>query len=345
MQTLIIVLIGTAIAQSDKVNEVRWEKLPNLPDREGFAGPFAGVSGEILLVAGGANFPDRKPWEGGKKVWYDTVFALERPQGKWSIVGKLPRPLGYGVSVNHRNGVICVGGSDAGKHYAETYRLELRSGKLIITALPPLPLPVANACGTLVGNTLYLAGGQDKPDAKESLKKVFTLDLDAKNPQWREIPPWPGPGRILAVAAEFDGAFWVMGGTDLLAGEGEKVERRYLRDAYRYDPEKGWKRVADLPRAIVAAPSPTLTTESGPVILGGDDGSQIGGDPERHRGFSNLLLQYDRKTNRWIEGGKIPAPRVTVPLVPWQKMWVIPGGETRPGVRSPEVWSAHCLVK
>ena len=52
-----------------------WERLPSLPDREGFAGLFAGVSGGALLVAGGANFPDAKPWEGGKKVWYDTVFV------------------------------------------------------------------------------------------------------------------------------------------------------------------------------------------------------------------------------------------------------------------------------
>ena len=33
--------------------------------------------GGAILVAGGANFPDKKPWEGGKKVWYDTVFVLE----------------------------------------------------------------------------------------------------------------------------------------------------------------------------------------------------------------------------------------------------------------------------
>ena len=39
----------------------------------------AGVSGGALLVAGGANFPDKKPWQGGTKVWYDTVFVLDEP--------------------------------------------------------------------------------------------------------------------------------------------------------------------------------------------------------------------------------------------------------------------------
>jgi hypothetical protein len=28
-----------------------------------------------------------------------------------------------------------------------------------------------------------------------------------------------------------------------------------------------------------------------------------------------------------------------VPLVRWRGAWVIPGGEMRPGVRSPEVWA------
>ena len=70
-----------------------WKQLPPLPDAPGVAGPFAGVSGGALLVAGGANFPDRMPWEGGKKVWLDRVWVLEKPDGVWREAGKLPRPL------------------------------------------------------------------------------------------------------------------------------------------------------------------------------------------------------------------------------------------------------------
>ena len=83
-----------------------WSQLPALPDHEGFAAPFAGVSGGALIVAGGANFPGKKPWEGGTKVWYDKVFVLERNTNQWRVAGRLPRPLGYGVSVTTSNGVI-----------------------------------------------------------------------------------------------------------------------------------------------------------------------------------------------------------------------------------------------
>jgi len=61
-----------------------------LPDREGFAGSYAGVSGGALIVAGGANFPDKRPWEGGTKIWYDRIFVLEPAASTWRTVGRLP---------------------------------------------------------------------------------------------------------------------------------------------------------------------------------------------------------------------------------------------------------------
>ena len=39
-----------------------WKSLPPIPDRLGYAGSYAGASGVALVVAGGANFPDRLPW-------------------------------------------------------------------------------------------------------------------------------------------------------------------------------------------------------------------------------------------------------------------------------------------
>ncbi|MDB5323575.1 MAG: Sialic acid-induced transrane protein YjhT(NanM), possible mutarotase [Phycisphaerales bacterium] len=336
-ETTLILL--TFLAVSPAIAVADWSRLPPLTDKNGFAGPFAGVSGGALLVAGGANFPDKKPWEGGTKVWYDRVFLLDRPDGSWKIAGRLPRPIGYGVSVSHRDGVVCVGGSDADRHYADAFRFKVEAGKLITVPLPALPKPLANACGALVGDALYVAGGQEKPDASEASKSVFVIDLAVAEPRWREIEACPGGGRILAVAATFDGAFWVAGGAALVVGKDAKVERRYLKDAYRYDPGRGWRRVADLPHPVVAAPSPAPFDAAGFYLLGGDDGSQVGSPPERHRGFSRTALRYDAKTDKWVEVGAMPCGPVTTSVTRWNDRWVIPSGEIRPGVRSPDVWS------
>jgi N-acetylneuraminate epimerase len=315
-----------------------WSQLPALPEHEGFAGAFAGVSHGTLLVAGGANFPEKKPWQGGSKAWYDTVYALEKPDGPWRIAGRLPRPLGYGVSVTHRDAVVCVGGGDSVRHSASGFRLEWKAGRLVVDELPPLSKPVANASGALLGDTLYIAGGLDTPDATHTSRSVYRIDLASPSPRWEEVESLPGSGRMLATAAEFEGAFYVLGGTELTAGEGGKPQRRYLTDAFRYEPGRGWTRVADLPHSVVAAPSPAPTDDTGFFVLGGDDGSQVTTPPDRHRGFNKTLLHYDVRADRWTIVGELPAPRVTTPCVVWHGSWIIPTGEARPGVRSPEVW-------
>jgi N-acetylneuraminate epimerase len=315
-----------------------WTQLPSLPEKEGFAGSFAGVSHGALIVAGGANFPDKKPWEGGTKVWYDTVFVLERPNGEWRIAGRLPRRLGYGVSVTYRGGVVCVGGSDRDRHYSDAFRLDWRNGKLVTTKLPAAPQSVANSCGALVGDVLYVAGGLEKPDATRTIKNVWQINLAAAEPKWKDVAVFPGRGRMLSVAAGFDAAFWLIGGANLTVGRNGKVERHYLRDGYRYDPHKGWTRIADLSYPVAAAPTPAPVDESGFYILGGDDGSQVELAPEKHRGFGSVMLRYTLTKKTWIEAGRVPAPRATAPTVQWDESWIVPGGEVRPGIRSSDVW-------
>lgn len=315
-----------------------WTELPPIPDANGVAGAFAGVSGGALLVAGGANFPGKKPWEGGEKVWHDAVYALPERGTEWVQAGHLPQPLGYGVSVSHGGGVVCAGGSDAKGHHAEVFRLTWEADVLSVVPLPALPQPLANGCGALVGDVLYVAGGQASPSSQIALDSVYRMDLSADSPRWEAVASIPGSGRILAVAAGFDGAFWVVGGASLQAGSDGKPKRTYLRDAWRLNAGHGWRRMADLPRAVVAAPSPAPALADGYLLLGGDDGTQVDSAPEAHRGFSARSLRYDKKSGAWHEAGQLPAPRVTAPCVPWAGGWVIPSGEMRPGVRSPEVW-------
>ena len=70
--TTLLCLCKVAVGASP----IAWEERPSIPDKHGFAGPFAGVSSRTLVVAGGANFPESYPWEGGKKVWHDRIFLL-----------------------------------------------------------------------------------------------------------------------------------------------------------------------------------------------------------------------------------------------------------------------------
>jgi N-acetylneuraminate epimerase len=321
-----ILLAATIVAP--EATALTWEQLAPLSDKLGVAAPFAGVSDGALIVAGGANFPNGFPWEGGKKVWHDTAYVLDTPTGQWRVVGKLPRPLAYGVSVTTKDGLVCIGGSDADRYYADVFLL---NSKLEVTTLPSLPRPLANACGALVGNTIYVAGGEESPSATNTLKTFFAFT----NNRWQELPSWPGCGRTLAVAGELDGEFYLIGGVDLVAGK-----RRYLCGAYRYRPKSGWRRIADLPHPIAAAPSPAVVRGRTLLIPGGDDGSRYGFQPvEKHPGFSRDVLRYDARDRTWSVAGKSDLARATVPVVFWRGRYVLTSGEERPGVRSPEVWT------
>jgi N-acetylneuraminate epimerase len=336
-----ILLIAAVPALGQTGEPTRWRNLSPLPEKLGVAGAFAGVSGGTLLVAGGANFPHGMPWQGGKKVWHEHIWVLAKPDETWRSAGSLPRPLGYGVSFQTTHGLLCVGGSDAARHYDDCFllRWESRSQSIVTLPFPRLPQPIANACGAIVNEHVYVAGGSANPEATTALRSFYLSAPDAPQKGWRLLPPWPGPARMLAVAGAQHGSFFLFGGVGLKTGPDGKPAREWLRDAYRYTPLQGWKRLADLPRVAVAAPSPAPVVNGKFLIIGGDDGTQVNIAPAQHQGFPRDALAYDPNTDQWERLPEVPFSFVTTVAVPWGQSLIIPGGETRPGVRSPEVWA------
>lgn len=375
---VLAVLTATRMDAEVTTNELRWSQLPPLPGALGVAGAFAGVSDGKLIVAGGANFPDKMPWEGGQKVWHDTVYVLDQTNTGWRVAGKLPRPLAYGISLTTEYGVLCIGGSDATRHYANTFLLTWANGEIVTHELPPLPVPLANAAGALVGQVAYVAGGSEAPGEQAALDRCFALELTAlaepilpssegegesraaaaggsnseskitrsasgkSHLAWTELSPCPGEARILPAAGATTDAFYLMGGAALRL-RGDKVKRVYLRDAWKYSPSSGnWERLADLPRPSVAAPSPAPIVDATLLLIGGDDGSLVNFQPmARHPGFPRVAQALDLRTGNWSQLDHLPVARATLPAVRWRGLFVLPSGEVRPGVRSPEVWAVR----
>ena len=343
---------------AQKQNFLSWNEFTPIPDPVGFAGSFAGISNDVLLVAGGANFPDGiGPWGKTPKTWYDDVLVLEEPHGEWKKAGKLPLPLGYGVSLTWRNTVICVGGSNADGHFADVYQLEWRDGRLQVSELRKLPFSLANSAGVVVNDQIYLAGGVHNPSDTTALNVFLRLDLTMPRGEmvWEILEPVPGPGRMLSVCGTQENNVYIFSGVALKGGADGKVVREYLTDAYRYQPSQGWGKVKSLPHAVAAAPTPALTSGQAHILIfGGDDGSNADKTmelKEKHPGFRRDILSYHTITDTWSVIGEVPkgmtepiAP-VTTPLVKWNGAAVFPGGEVRPGVRSTKVLAANINVQ
>jgi solute:Na+ symporter, SSS family len=333
----------TTFGQSD-ITISKWKDLPPLPDPEGFAGAYAGVSHGALLVAGGANFPGNTgPWGSSPKIWYDDVYVLEHGKAIWKQAGKLPQAMGYGVSITTQDGIFCLGGADKQTHYDQTFFLNWQKGKVNLVKLPSLPVPIAYAAGVLLNGKVYVAGGTTAPTDTIAQKRFWAFDL--QNHLWEELPPWPGPGRMLSVAGAQDGKFFLFSGVSLAKNKDTMgVTRTYLRESWVFTPSsKTWKRLADLPHAVAAAPSPAYSTgKSYLAIVGGDDGAnahRVLELKEKHPGFRKEIVAYNTITDTWTKIGIVsdsPAA-VTTPAVIWDAQLVIPSGEISPGIRSPKI--------
>lgn len=354
LKFVLLITSGSVSAQVLPVNKdlFQWNTLAPIPDSVGFAGSFAGVADNVLIVAGGSNFPNGStPWDGGVKRWNDKIFVLEKPGSIWKEAGSLPFPLGYGVSVSTKQGLILIGGSNGKEHVANVFLLHYRHGKIEMENLPSLPFALANSSGTMVGNKIFIAGGLASPSSTSTEHKFLCFDWKGKNGVWEQLAAWPGPSRMLAVTGAYNNNFYLFSGTQLTKGK-----RTYLKDAYSFSEEKGWQKLADLPYAVVAAPSPAFNFgENKLLVLGGDTGKDAADASvlkEKHPGFSEEILQYQINKDSWSIAGKISTNKkidftvnpnnsiwapVTTPLVLWKDKIVLAGGEVRPGTRTPNV--------
>ena len=82
---LVAALLG-ALASCDEMN-MKIADLKPIPDAaysKGVSAPFCGMAGNVLVVAGGANFPDKSLIEGGAKRVYADIWAMDLLSGEWS---------------------------------------------------------------------------------------------------------------------------------------------------------------------------------------------------------------------------------------------------------------------
>jgi len=338
--SLLGVILSTMTLSQAKAQELNWQSQPPLPDNEGFAGSFSGTSNGVLLVAGGSNFPEKRPWQGGTKVWYDKVYALKKSDSNWTIAGKLPCANGYGISITVDSGMIIIGGGDSKHNFSDVWLIKYTNNRLSFIQWPKLPQTLAQATGALNDRTIYVFGGINTPNATHSENNLYALNIDNISAGWRVLESCPGPGRILATSAACKNTFYIFGGARLLKDNDGKAKREWLVDAWSYKPNQGWFKLANLPRACVAAPTPAAFINNHILIMGGDDGSQVNLDPTKHKGFPRDILAYEPNTDKWSILGNVPFSLVTTPLTYWDGKIIITGGEQRPGVRSPAVWSA-----
>ncbi len=192
------------------------------------------------------------------------------------------------------------------------------------------------------------------------------------NKTWEDYL-WPiekkARGRAYAVAGARSDQFYIFGGRDYAVSTDPAPERVHqekldiLSDCYmlRWNgPKPVWKRLADLPRGMSAAPSAALPVGVSHLLMVGgvsaqywrqqfEDRPDLNGAGDLHPGFEPSVWAYDTITDTWASAGELPpmaggvpvAVPVTTPVVEWKKKFIVPTGEIKPGIRSPQVLVAE----
>lgn len=326
------------VTKEQKGIEVQWENSLRLPgcvgmaENVGLAGAYSGVVDRQLIVLGGANFPEKHPWEGGRKVWWSTLYIYDLDTREWTICDDfLEQPLGYGVSVCLPEGLLCIGGCSFTQCSNKVFLIKKESAKFVIDSVsyPSLPVPLANATGALLDNCIYIAGGQESMTNEKSTKHFYKLDLLRKEQGWQEMPAWDGPSLAYAVSAVQESRFYLFSGRSF-APDKPMIEHM---EGYLFEPqsEKWIQLVGEFP---VMAGTAISYEEDKVMLLGGVE-ELLPTTPD-HPGFSRKVRVLSTKTNTLVDTLECPYPiPVTTNAVRNGEEIYVVSGEVRPGIRTP----------
>lgn len=373
----VMLISDRATAQNLDADRVSWSKAAILPGisgarQIGVAGPFAGVSNGVMLIAGGSNFPDAKPWNGGRKVNRDEIYLLRKLSGdkfECSVLKQhLTRGVAYGASVSTDLGVVCIGGETNEASCSDgvfIMRWNEKKSEVEFSALPSTPIPIVNASASSIQNTVYLFGGES---GGKPVDQCFKLDLDDKSAVWERLPAMPFAMSHSAAVTQSDGhhsCIFIIGGrTATTCGISELHHSTFC-----YDPSRNkWStRSAISDGKLITNLSAAAATPVGNhqiLVAGGDKGDIFhkiesynaaiarasDGEKKRilqkeklqlvthHPGFNKDVYLYDTVLDKWKKIGELPFyAQVTTIAVKWLNEILIPGGEIMPGTRTADI--------
>ena len=359
--------------QKIEVKSIEWKIATQIPAPDnttaalGLAGPVAGIHQNKLIIGGGANFPGAMPWLGGSKKYYDDVyiFSLDKNDSvSFLKTVKLPNSIAYSAVCSTPIGIIYAGGeNEAGlTDKVSLIHWDEQTNNVVIKDLPALPFAATNASLTFYNNNIYLVGGETSTGVSDGF---LQLDLDKLSAGWTALPPLPKPLSHAVITVQTNGnqqLIYVMGGRKKIPGSTSELYSSNF--SYDFDTNK-WTENKSLPYALSAGTGMATGTHA-ILMFGGDKGetfhktetliAAIANEKDEakkeqlnlqktalqftHPGFSKEILMYNTVSDEWSMVDSIPFDvPVTTVAIPYDHKVIIPSGEIKAGVRTPQVLS------
>ena len=374
---IFIMLIQTEVFSQQSANiSIQWENIATLKKSDGsnsigVAGAISALVDQSLLIAGGANFPDKMPWEGGKKYYSDEIHILQKIGSEYvwntNIKAKLPTAIAYCGNTSTPKGIVYAGGENDNGLSKKAFLIKFssESTKIEFSDLPDLPNPLTNIFLTSLGDVVYAIGG-DGPTS--SSHAFLSLDLGKLEDGWVKLADLPialANSAVVVQNGQNGQNIYVIGGRSKDPSGISKLNNTLL--IYNLK-SKSWTNGAPISDGLnpvnFSAGTATALSNHFLLISGGDNGltfnkietylSQIAQakTPEEkealiakkndlvinHQGFDRRLLLYDTLANTWIRIGELPFPaHVTSTATKWGDNIILSSGEIQPGIRTPQI--------
>ena len=324
-------------------------------EKHGSAGAFIGKVGDIVLIAGGSDFENAKPWEGGVKSYFDKVWAVTDAGGRLSCREvedvRLPVSLGNGCAAGDGKTMFCIGGMNADGRSEDIFTLSGSLDDLKVRSFCSLPAGFVPNAAEYHKGYIYIIGSRDGANS--------LLRLNVGSRQFKELAPCPGT--LVTEGSCFvyqhngrEEAFYLIGGRSS-GPDGIFMESNVWEYLPTHDT---WNRKASFndggkPLSLMYG-SAVKYGSAHILVFGGDDGVEflrrdsLGRDESRpeelveaflgHKGFSNKIFAYHTITDTWttLDSLDLSLPVVTTAVELNGKI-IIPSGEARPGVRSEDI--------
>lgn len=359
-------LVFTSAAQKKYEPPITWKQSGVLPVQPnglihmGLSGVVSGVVGDQIIIAGGNNFPEGLPWEGGIKKYYKRVFVYNNQKDTLlnTFTFNLPANVAYAAVAQLKDGIFYAGGENENGPLSSAYFIKKsKSQSFEIIELPSLPIAISNAVAVATENAVYVLGGANKEGVSN---KVWKLSLNNFKKGWTAQASMPQPTAFTAAAIANE-HIYIMGGR---CKEANGISKIY-KEVYAFDVENNfWEQKASLPETVSAACAVAIDNNK-ILFIGGDKivvfhevemlAAKIAATTDTtikkeltvvknnlqktHPGFSKDVLAYDATLNKWSPYAQLnfTAP-VTTSAFLFNHKILLPVGEIKPGIRTPYIW-------
>ena len=154
-------ILSLTVAGATECKKEATVRLP-LENGRGVAAAFIVTSSDAVIIAGGSDFPDAFPWEGGKKFYSDGIWLIKKSASGYECVpvddARHPRPLAGGVSASLNGSLYCFGGSDGVTPSADVLRLTVSGKSVKVETVASLPEGFTPAAAAPYSGKIYVHG-------------------------------------------------------------------------------------------------------------------------------------------------------------------------------------------